>query len=377
MAFNGYLTPQQITELTKAAVSGGLIDVPRQVLLAGIPPTFAATLPRVDSPLDQFTLDLVRVNGVERMAGGEVPAVILLRNAAERLRLVGREEAEVFERALNSVTNAAAGLPRLPDPAELPEVIKNERIIGTDDMVNIGFLAGGLDVAEAVALISVPRFEDGHQVMATGGLPWIASGTAWLIAPGLAITNHHVVNARRSGEADASQADLERQAADASLRFDFDAQDTDGVRVAVTGLVAWCKELDYAVLTVDGAAGRMIPRLASSPVTFDATARFAVNIVQHPGGKPKRVALRNNLVTGADETSIRYFTDTDAGSSGSPVCDDQWRVVALHRGTRYVSNVSYLGKDTAYVNYGIQIQAIVKHLRSIAPATAQAIGVAC
>ena len=184
MAFNGHLTSQEITELTKAAVSGGLIDVPRQVLLAGIPAAFAASLPRVDSALDQFQLDLVRVNGVERMAGGEVPTLILLRNAAERLRLVGREEAQVFERVLNRVTNVAAGLSSLPDPEGLPEVIKNERIIGTNDMVDIGFLAGGLDVAEAVALVSVPRFEDGHQVMASDGLPWISSGTAWLIAPG-------------------------------------------------------------------------------------------------------------------------------------------------------------------------------------------------
>ena len=373
MAFNGHLTSQEITELTKAAVSGGLIDVPRQVLLAGIPAAFAASLPRVDSALDQFQLDLVRVNGVERMAGGEVPTLILLRNAAERLQLVGREEAQVFERVLNRVTNVAAGLSSLPDPEGLPEVIKNERIIGTNDMVDIGFLAGGLDVAEAVALVSVPRFEDGHQITASDGLPWISSGTAWLIAPGLAMTNHHVINARRSGEADATQADLERQTLGASLRFDFDVQDADGVRVTVTELVAWCKELDYAVLTIGGPAGRMIPRLAPSRVRFDATTRLAVNIVQHPGGKPKRVALRNNLVTSADETGIRYLTDTDAGSSGSPVCDDQWRVVALHRGTRYASSVSYLGKDTAYVNYGVQIQAILQHLRATAPKTAEAI----
>ena len=165
--------------------------------------------------------------------------------------------------------------------------------------------------------------------MTAGGLPWIASGTAWLIAPGLAITNHHVINARLSGQADAGQADLERQAASASLRFDFDAEDADGMRVASTGLVACYKELDYAVLTVDGPEGRTIPRLAPFPVTLDATARIAVNIVQHPRGKAKRVALRNNLVTDADATSVRYFTDTEAGSSGSPVCDDQWRVVAL------------------------------------------------
>lgn len=32
-----------------------------------------------DNPLDQFTLDLVRLNAVERMAGGETPVLILLR----------------------------------------------------------------------------------------------------------------------------------------------------------------------------------------------------------------------------------------------------------------------------------------------------------
>jgi endonuclease G len=373
MAFQGYLTSQEINELTTAALEGGLTDAPRQVLLSGIPQAFAASLPRMDSALDQFTLDLVRVNVVERMAGGEVPVLILLGNAVARLRLTGRVEAEVFERVLNRVTNVAGGLPALPDPAGLPEVVKNEQIIGTNDMVSIGFLSGGLDVAEAVALISVPRFEGGQQVMASGGSPWVSSGTAWLIAPGLAITNHHVINARLAGEASAGGADLERQAASASLRFDFDNEDADGVRVQVTGLVAWSTELDYALLSLDGPAGRRIPRLAPSPLSFDTSARTAVNIVQHPGGKPKRVALRNNLVTDADATSIRYFTDTDAGSSGSPVCDDQWRVVALHRGTRYASGVSYLGKATAYVNFGVQIQAILQHLRATTPTAADAI----
>ena len=30
MAFNGYLTNQEIDELTQAALSGGLLDVPRE-----------------------------------------------------------------------------------------------------------------------------------------------------------------------------------------------------------------------------------------------------------------------------------------------------------------------------------------------------------
>ncbi len=152
MAFTGYLTSEEMKELTKAALSGGLLQTPREVLLNGIPSAFVNTLPHGLPPLDQFTVDLLRVNEVERMAGGGVPVVIVLRNATERLRLLDREEAQVFERALSRVTNVAAGLPALPSPDGLPEVIKNQRIIGTNDMVDIGFLAGGLDVAEAVAL---------------------------------------------------------------------------------------------------------------------------------------------------------------------------------------------------------------------------------
>jgi V8-like Glu-specific endopeptidase len=104
---------------------------------------------------------------------------------------------------------------------------------------------------------------------------------------------------------------------------------------------------------------RQIPKLKTNRLIHNASLRLAVNIVQHPRGDPKRVALRNNLVSGADETSIRYFTDTDVGSSGSPVCDDRWQVVAIHRGAQRAENVNYKGKGSAYVNFGTQMQAVL------------------
>lgn len=50
----------------------------RRTTRGTVDPAFAAGMAHADNPLDQFTLDLVRVNGVERMAGGEVPVLILL-----------------------------------------------------------------------------------------------------------------------------------------------------------------------------------------------------------------------------------------------------------------------------------------------------------
>jgi endonuclease G len=70
------------------------------------------------------------------------------------------------------------------------------------------------------------------------------------------------------------------------------------------------------------------------------------------------VAMRNNLVSGGDAETIRYFTDTDFGSSGAPVCDDTWKVIALHRGAKYTKGVRFQGKNTAYVNFGTQLSAL-------------------
>lgn len=362
--FNGYLNNEEINLIRRAAISGGLLRVPREVLLNGIPGGFVGGLSIQPAPVDQFALDLVVINKVERMADGEVPIVTFLQNAVFELRAKERAEARVIERLLSRIGNLSAGVPELPDPATLPEIVQQEAIIGNDDMVDAEFLSLGWKVAKAVARIRVPRFENGTQVSTGDGSLWIQKGTAWLIAPGLAITNYHVVASRLEGEPSAKTLDLKLQAENALLEFDFDRQDSVVKKAAVATLVAFSQKLDYALLEISNAPLRSVPSLAPTRVTHDPTSRMAVNIVQHPRGETKRVALRNNLVTASDAETIRYFTDTDAGSSGSPVCDDRWRVVALHRGAREATGVNYKGKDIAYVNFGSQIWAVLDDVRS-------------
>lgn len=345
------------------------------MLLNGIPSAFVAGLALVPSPLDQLTLDLVRTNKVERMVDGIVPVETLLKNATAHLKRTGRVEAQVFERILSRIGNVASGVPPLPNPADLEEVVNNEKIFGTDDSLDMVFLSRGIQIGQVVAMISVPRFENGTQIVVSGG-PWVLRGTAWLIAPNLAITNHHVINSRLDGEAPAGEADFGLQALGARLRFDFDAQNQEGLPVSVGRLVAKSKPLDYALLELADALPRAVPAIAPNPVVLDATSRMAVNIVQHPRGEYKRVAVRNNLVSAADETTVRYFTDTDYGSSGSPVCDDQWRVVALHRGARRVDGVQFQGKPEAFVNFGSQIQAVLADIRAADNAAAEIIAAA-
>ena len=112
-----------------------------------------------------------------------------------------------------------------------------------------------------------------------------------------------------------------------------------------------------------------------TPVVFSDGIYVPLNIIQHPSGHPKRVALRNNLLTGADDETIRYFTDTVTGSSGSPVFNDEWQVIGLHRGSTTVEGVSFQGRSTAVVNVGTQITAILDHLNVNAKALRQEIPV--
>lgn len=55
-----------------------------------------------------------------------------------------------------------------------------------------------------------------------------------------------------------------------------------------------------------------------------------VNIIQHPKGEMKQISLYHNIVTNTNERVVQYLTDTLKGSSGSPVFNSDWEVVALH-----------------------------------------------
>jgi V8-like Glu-specific endopeptidase len=192
-------------------------------------------------------------------------------------------------------------------------------------------------------------------------------GTAWVIGKRLVITNHHVVNARLANEAVAAPADFERQGQGSFVEFDFDSADSVTVQIQVASVIASSEDLDYAIVRLQSDPGRPSLRLRHNRIAFTPATYISVNIIQHPRGLPKRIAVRNNLLTGAEADTIRYFTDTDSGSSGSPVCDDNWRVIGLHRGAQFVEGVTYQGKSSAFVNFGSQIQAVLDHLRGQDP----------
>jgi V8-like Glu-specific endopeptidase len=121
--------------------------------------------------------------------------------------------------------------------------------------------------------------------------------------------------------------------------------------------------LDYALIAVHETAEQPpIESWGSLTLARDAEPRAGdhVVIVQHPQGGPKQIALTANQVVNVYEHRLQYTTDTLSGSSGSPVFNDDWEVIAIHhRGGNLVSNSR---GDRRFVNEGILSSYIHKDL---------------
>ena len=85
-----------------------------------------------------------------------------------------------------------------------------------------------------------------------------------------------------------------------------------------------------------------------------------VYIIQHPNGGVKKIGMHHNLVRFVDEDVLQYWTDTEAGSSGSPVFDEQWRLVALHH--RWVESAGAGAAGREFRNQGRRIARVAEGL---------------
>jgi endonuclease G len=69
----------------------------------------------------------------------------------------------------------------------------------------------------------------------------------------------------------------------------------------------------------------------------------------------KQIAFRDNQVRAVNGSTVQYLTDTDYGTSGSPVFDDYFNVIALHNQRVPDPNNPYRW----YRNQGFRIEHIL------------------
>lgn len=229
-----------------------------------------------------------------------------------------------------------------------------EKIIGpTTDFVPIYYVEMARLSARAVA-----RVIDGKRR---------PLGTGVMVSPRLFMTNNHVI-------ADAQSA------ASTSIQFNYQL-DIDDVPAAVTefrldpATFFWTSaenELDVSLIAVGprSAGDGNLPDFGWSALS-SAQDKHAegdhVTIIEHPEADYKQIALRENRVIGRGKKGVTlyYAADTLHGSSGSPVFNDQFVLVALHHAGGGHNDTEL--EDGQPVpddcNEGIRISAIIEALR--------------
>jgi endonuclease G len=108
--------------------------------------------------------------------------------------------------------------------------------------------------------------------------------------------------------------------------FDFDAH----VRPIIRGDFDFCLAA-LSPRTIDGRASvDDFGWLVLDPAPGKTRENEYLTIIQHPAGERKQVCVRENRLIKYTDHTLWYQTDTVAGSSGSPVFNNSWQVVALH-----------------------------------------------
>jgi endonuclease G, mitochondrial len=225
-----------------------------------------------------------------------------------------------------------------------------EAVWGDREFVGVSFLQHGITAAKAVARIA---YRDGRP-----------KGTGFMISDRLLITNNHVIGDPRSAAGLVAEFDYE---------FDINGQSILPTRFTLNPGACFVtqsiNDLDYTVIAIgsrlDG--NRELGEFGWCGLSGAGNKHMlgeVANIVQHPDGRRKEIVLRENRLAARLDSVLHYLADTEPGSSGSPVYNNQWQVIALHHwGGPYRQTTDAYGRPlNLEVNEGIRISAIVRDL---------------
>ena len=220
--------------------------------------------------------------------------------------------------------------------------IAMERIMGKSDLFPISYLQMGTNSGNSICRIQI-RDDKGS---------FIGSGTGFLVSDNVLMTNNHVIDSMRTALNSIAEFNYQDD-------VNFMPCPTCTFRLNPEQFFVTDEELDFTLVAL-----KDNPSSDKQPKDFGHLHLIAeegkilegeyVSIIQHPNGRPKAVTIRENKVSSILDDFIHYLTDTEPGSSGSPVFNDQWIVVALHH-----SGVPDPNKKNAWIaNEGIRISSI-------------------
>jgi S1-C subfamily serine protease len=124
------------------------------------------------------------------------------------------------------------------------------------------------------------------------------------------------------------------------------------------------KQLDFTVLALKDQPKKLQP-FPIAPTLPSVTGKAQVFVIGHPRGGGMSFSLQDNKLIdhGAPKDArVHYRAPTEPGSSGSPVFNSSWELVALHHaGSASMKRIH--GPGSYEANEGLWIQAIIADLK--------------
>jgi V8-like Glu-specific endopeptidase len=231
-----------------------------------------------------------------------------------------------------------------------------EQILGTEGVVTLKWYLQGLERSQAVAQVRTSTgegFGTGFLILGKDLAPQL--GDEFLL-----LTNAHVVSDDPSVQKEKGSLPPE----DAVVVFEA-LKSTEEREYRIDKLL-WTSppdELDATLLRLDSP----IQVLESYPVAKNppnVDGKQKVYIIGHPGGRTLSFSLHDNLLLDYDDRFLHYRTPTEGGSSGSPVFNQQWKLIGLHHAGGFELQRLHGNPGTYAANEGIQIQRIIEAVQA-------------
>lgn len=236
-----------------------------------------------------------------------------------------------------------------PPVAYAPDY-RYEKVFSDGSLMPVRWFATGIERAQLIARID----------QQTTGLPY---GTGFLIRAGdvglsagdevLMLTNAHVVS-------DDPQVQAVHKALapdEAEVHFTMNDLAVNPYRI---GKVLWTSppcQCDATLVRLDKAppAAPPAPVAPRLPVP---DGKQSVWVMGHPSGRALSFSARNNVFIAAVGRLLHYRAATEGGSSGSPVFNNEWKLIGLHHAAAAVK----LADGEA--NEGIWLQSIIEAMKA-------------
>jgi hypothetical protein len=203
--------------------------------------------------------------------------------------------------------------------AGTPAGLHLEKVFGKDHFVTLENYRKGLERCQCVARI-------GRELSRGDGTGFLLRGSdlsAKLSADPVLVTNCHVIDPAGKGEGFRPD----------EVVISFHALDGVAADQAFTvKQVLWSSppsQLDATIVTLDGP----VPLAAPYPLAKALPLRGArVIVLGHPGGGTLSFSIADNELLDYEDAGFKlhYRTPTEGGSSGSPVFNQEWRLIGLH-----------------------------------------------